>query len=135
MVNQSALINMTIINPFELPFLPLAWKSGLPKCPAVYFAIHKKQILYIGSTKNLNNRWSNHNKVEELKAFGTFRIAWYETEDSTILGKLEGEAIRAYKPSLNIWKRNRGEGSGHLRKRIVTKKGSNYEEHHYHYEQ
>lgn len=89
---------MNIIDPFVLPCLPLAWKHGLPAIPAVYFAISKKQILYVGSTKNLKSRWLKHHRIKEIKAFNDIKIAWFEAPNISDLTHLEGQAISALKP-------------------------------------
>jgi excinuclease UvrABC nuclease subunit len=126
---------MNIIDPFKLPSLPLAWNSALPKCPAIYFAISENhQIFYIGSSTNLHSRWLNHNRFQELKNLGDVRVAWFQVLDISVLRLLESQAIRAYKPFLNSLKRNRGDGSGCIYFRTVTKKGKDYDEAYYHYE-
>jgi GIY-YIG catalytic domain len=125
---------MNIIDPFKLPSLPLAWNSALPKCPAIYFAISENhQIFYIGSSTNLHSRWLNHNRFQELKNLGDVRVAWLQVLDISVLGLLESQAIRAYKPPLNI-RRAKGDGSGCIYWRTVTKKGKDYHEAYYQYE-
>ena len=111
---------MNIIDPFVLPCLPLAWKHGLPAIPAVYFAISKKQILYIGSTKNLQARWSSHDRLKKLKVIDSVQIAWYEVSDISELTKLEGQAVSALKPLLNAERRVTGEGSGCIYRRKIS---------------
>jgi hypothetical protein len=120
---------MNIIDPFKLPSLPLAWNRALPKCPAIYFAISEnKQILYIGSTVNLNRRWFRHKRCRELGNVGNVQIAWFQVSDISILIKLESQSIRYYQPSLNI-RRCKGDGTGRIQIRTITKKnGKQYQQ-------
>ena len=120
---------MNFIDPFKLPSLPLAWNRALPKCPAIYFAISEnKQILYIGSTVNLHSRWFRHERCKELANVGHVQIAWFQVSDISILTKLESQSIRSYQPSLNM-RRCKGDGTGRIQMRIVTKKsGKQYQQ-------
>ncbi|RAM48152.1 MAG: hypothetical protein C6Y22_29380, partial [Hapalosiphonaceae cyanobacterium JJU2] len=125
---------MNIIDPFKLPSLPLAWNSALPKCPAIYFAISENnRVLYIGASINLNSRWLNHNRFQELKNLACVRIAWFQCRDISLLPSLESQSIRIYRPPLNI-RRAKGDGSGCIYWRIITKNGKDYHEAYYHYE-
>lgn len=125
---------MSIINPFELPSFPLAWKSALPKCPAIYFAMLEKQVLYIGATKNLQSRWSYHSRLKELKAFGDIIIAWHQVDSVAALASLEGQAINEWKPLLNARLRAKGQGSGSIHWKTITRKEKDYPQAWYHYE-
>jgi GIY-YIG catalytic domain len=109
---------MNTIDPFQLPSLPLAWNKALPKCPAIYFVIIEvKQIIYVGSTGNLNSRWSNHNLIEKLKKMDNICIAWFECNNVSLLPLIETQFIKTLKPLLNIRQasdRVKGDGSGNL---------------------
>ncbi len=120
---------MNIIDPFKLPSLPLTWNRALPKCAAIYFVISEnKQILYIGSTVNLNSRWFRHERCRELANTGNVKIAWFQVSDISILTELESQSIRSYQPSLNI-RRCKGDGTGRIQMRILTKKnGKQYQQ-------
>lgn len=91
------------VNPFELPYVSLSFRQGLPSIPAVYFVIqNNSEILYIGQSENLKNRWKNHGKLAEIRKLGgDSRIAWLKA-DKASLAELEAEFIGFYKPSLNI---------------------------------
>ncbi|MBW4635265.1 MAG: GIY-YIG nuclease family protein [Iphinoe sp. HA4291-MV1] len=107
---------------------------SLPKCSAIYFAIaENNQIFYIGSTVNLNSRWSNHNLFQEFKKLGNVCIAWLQCDDISLLPLLENQSISAYKPLLNT-RRAKGDGSGCIYWRTVTKNGKDYHEAYYQYE-
>lgn len=42
-------------------------KQRLPECCAIYFAIAREQVLYVGQATNLRNRWQNHHRLPQLE--------------------------------------------------------------------
>lgn len=54
--------------------------------------------------------------------------------DISSLAALEGQAIRDYKPLLNM-RRTKGDGTGYVYKRTVSKAHKEYNEFYYHYEE
>ena len=88
------------INPFSLPSVLLQNKDLLPARGAVYFVIDANEILYIGQTKNLYNRWRSHHKQPEISDSNQILIAWLECDEPQRT-PLELELIKLHKPRLN----------------------------------
>jgi len=94
------------INILELPSLSLLDKDRLPDCAAIYFVSDSKnQIIYIGRTVNLVERWKAHHRFNQLKRFNRknpLNISWLTcSNDIETLSNLENEFIKLYKPPLN----------------------------------
>ncbi|MHC5778138.1 GIY-YIG nuclease family protein [Nostoc sp.] len=90
----------------ELQSIYLLEKEKLPNCPAIYFVSDSKgQILYIGRTVNLFERWRQHHRFQQLKRFNRknpVSISWITcSNDLNTLSKLENELIKLHKPPLN----------------------------------
>jgi len=90
----------------ELPSIYLSDKDKLPTCPAIYFVSNSKsQVLYIGRTNNLINRWKEHHRFKQLKKLNKkdrISISWIDfSKNVTSLADAENELIRLYKPPLN----------------------------------
>ncbi|MBO1059487.1 MAG: GIY-YIG nuclease family protein [Aphanizomenon flos-aquae CP01] len=94
------------INIFELPSLSLLDKDRLPNCTAIYFVFDSKsQLIYIGRTVNLLERWKAHHRFNQLKRFNRknpINISWLTcSSDIENLSNLENQFIKLYKPPLN----------------------------------
>ncbi|MEH2075756.1 MAG: GIY-YIG nuclease family protein [Nostoc sp.] len=94
------------INLSELPSVYLLDKDRLPNCAAIYFVSDSKsQIIYIGRTVNLVERWKAHHRFNQLKRFNrknNLNISWLTcNRDVETLSNLENEFIKLYKPPLN----------------------------------
>lgn len=90
----------------ELPSVYLLDKDSLPNCAAIYFVCdYKDQIIYIGRTVNLLERWKAHHRFKQLKRFNRknpLTINWLTcSSDINTLSSLENELIKLYKPPLN----------------------------------
>lgn len=90
----------------ELPSVYLLDKDRLPSCAAIYFVCDSKsQILYIGRTVNLIERWREHHRFNQLKRLNRktkISIHWMTcSNDIKILSSLEAQFINKYKPPLN----------------------------------
>ena len=90
----------------ELPSVYLLEKDKLPNCAAIYFVSDSKaQVLYIGRTVNLFERWRNHHRFNQLKRFNRkerLSISWITcSNDINTLSNLENSLIELYKPPLN----------------------------------
>jgi excinuclease UvrABC nuclease subunit len=94
-------MNLSNIDISALPSLPLANRSGLPTCPAVYFALEGDRVLYIGRSRNLQQRWAIHHRYKQLQAISNVRIAWLECSDPSLLTEIEMALIRQFLPPLN----------------------------------
>lgn len=92
-------MKQTVINPLTLPSLPLANRSALPSCAAIYFVLEGDHILYIGRTTNLQQRWMAHHRYSQLTS--ETRIAWLESSDPELLPEIEAALIAHFNPPLN----------------------------------
>jgi excinuclease UvrABC nuclease subunit len=50
------------INPFTLPSIGIEQRTKLPDLSAVYFVIFGDEIIYIGKSVNLYQRWLAHHR-------------------------------------------------------------------------
>lgn len=86
----------------ELPSLSITEISQLPQCSAIYFVVKDYSVVYIGRAINLADRWSSHNKWNQIaKLGGEVKIAWLECSDTTLLHEIELALIQYFRPSLN----------------------------------
>lgn len=115
MNNLNVGLDANKVNPLKLPSLPLGWRKGFPSCPAIYFAIAGKKVLYIGRTAKLFERWKAHHRQAELESIKEVRIAWMEVSDPSLLPAIEKALIQYFKPLLNeqlVKIRPKGKGRG-----------------------
>ncbi|MEB3182551.1 MAG: GIY-YIG nuclease family protein [Nostocaceae cyanobacterium] len=89
-----------------LPSVYLLEKDALPNCAAIYFVTDSKgQVIYIGRTVNLVERWKDHHRFKQLKRLNRkdrISISWMAcSKDINTLSNLENEFIQLYKPPLN----------------------------------
>lgn len=86
-----------------LPNLRLSERQRLPECSAIYFAIARDQVLYIGLATNLRNRWQNHHRLSQLEAINKrceVKLFWLSCAQNQ-LNELERQYIEYYCPTLN----------------------------------
>ena len=63
------------IDPMRLPYMPFDKPEWLPEITAVYFALSEGgEVLYIGATHNLRQRWPGHHALPELKELQCVRL-------------------------------------------------------------
>ncbi|KAF3890608.1 MULTISPECIES: GIY-YIG nuclease family protein [Nostocales] len=92
------LIAFNKIDPKQLPSLPIEWSKAFPECSAVYFVLSQhSEVLYIGSSINLSQRWLQHHKQQELEKLKNLRLAWIEINDEILLRKAETRLIEYFK--------------------------------------
>ena len=91
------------INPLTLPSLLLQERRSLPECAAVYFVLNSSdEILYIGATVNLAQRWLAHHRWHQLVEMGDgIRLAWLEYSEPALLAEIEAALINHFQPTLN----------------------------------
>lgn len=96
-------ISIEQIDPFSLPSVELGQRDQLPQVSAVYFAILDTEILYIGKSVNLYQRWQGHHRINQLKSLGNVIIAWvpFINLEGQDLRKFEEECIVHFRPLLN----------------------------------
>lgn len=87
----------------NLPSMPLEQRWSLPTVQCVYFVLSSKnQVLYIGQTKNLANRWRTHTLYKALKTLNNIRIVWMQISDESLLLEVEEILINHYQPEFNL---------------------------------
>ena len=96
------MLDLNSVNPTTLPSMPITMKKGLPVCPSVYFVLEGKEVVYIGRSVNLNNRWKNHHRFSQLSQDAV--IAWLEISDESLLEAVEKALICFFDPRLNSTK-------------------------------
>ena len=95
----------TVTIPLNLPSVPLLERHNLPRCQSIYFVLEDGQVLYIGRTVNLNQRWAVHHILPQLKMRkGEVRIAWLECSVAELLPEIETGLIEHFQPLLNVVK-------------------------------
>lgn len=89
------------INPLTLPSVPLDERSQLPSTACVYFCLSESdEVLYIGKTTNLRQRWMAHHRYAELEEIGNIHLAWLQCSAND-LEILEDKLIKILEPLLN----------------------------------
>jgi len=81
----------------------------IPKSPGVYFIHDFRGVLYIGESKNLKNRFLQHQTNEENKSlarvietpFGDLKFSWVKTKNKTQAVRIQKEWIRFMDPKTN----------------------------------
>ena len=94
------------INFDNLLSVSLAQKSHLPRCPAIYFILNRKQeILYIGRSINLLYRWRDHHRFLQLSEINKTQeifIYWWECDLKLYdIVLAENYYINLFKPLFN----------------------------------
>lgn len=99
------IVNVEQIDPYSLPSVTLGQRDQLPSVSGIYFAILDAEILYIGRSINIQQRWrwEGHHRANQLQSLGNVIIAWFPFTclDEKELGELEEECIEHFKPTLN----------------------------------
>lgn len=71
------MISVQSIDPFALPAVNLSERSQLPITSCIYFCLSSSnEVLYIGMTEQLKQRWRTHHRYKQLQAIGGVRIAY-----------------------------------------------------------
>jgi len=86
-----------------LPNLKLSERQRLPECSAIYFAVARDQVLYVGLSTNLRSRWQNHHRLPQLEAVNKrygVSLFWLSCSQNQ-LQDLERQYIERYCPTLN----------------------------------
>lgn len=94
-------IDPKIIDVLSLPSLTYADRRRLPRIPVVYFVFRAgtDEIVYIGQSKCLNDRWLQHDKSWQFQ--DTDHIAWYVVEGKEQRCAFEKSLIQHWKPRYN----------------------------------
>lgn len=88
----------------RLPCLPAVEYKTLPPVTAIYIVIqHGGDVLYVGKSRNLVQRWRSHHRAVELVTADTW-IAWIVAPtdiDDRALMLLERRCIHSFQPRYN----------------------------------
>lgn len=96
------MIDLSTINPFNLPSLPLEQCRKLPNYSGIYFVLSASDdILYIGCSANLQERWIVHHRYQQFQEIGNVRISWLQVQDASQVNVIEQELISYFNPLLN----------------------------------
>jgi excinuclease UvrABC nuclease subunit len=83
----------------SLPSLPLEERKALPAVGAVYFVCASTgAVLYVGSSKNLRQRWLLHHRQQQLAQTQGIRIAWQVVETTAHRLALEAHCLDVIRP-------------------------------------
>ena len=96
------MIDPSLIDPLELPSVPLLNRKKLYRWGGVYFLIRdKRDILYIGQSSLIKDRWNQHQSLRYLSddEQQRSRIHWLESNEN--LKQLEAIFIHRFHPPLN----------------------------------
>ncbi len=96
------MIDLSTINLLSLPSLALEQCRQLPDYSGIYFVLSASDdILYIGCSINLQERWIVHHRYQQFQEIGNIRISWLQVIDASQLNVLEQELISYFNPLLN----------------------------------
>lgn len=80
-------------------FIQKHLQSGIPKISGIYFLIYKGELIYIGSSDDIQKRFKTHRKYSFFK-FDAFTIYPLPYRSSGII-RTEMELIKKFKPKYN----------------------------------
>lgn len=99
----------TIGDILTLPNLPFEARCNLPKDNVIYFVVSQNnEVLYIGETMNLRERWRSHHHAPTLKSLSGVRIFWADWNGCSEMGINEADLIRQFAPPLNTPRQKTG---------------------------
>lgn len=99
---RGELIDFDNLTPFQLDSVNIEDKDNLPEESGIYFVIDKSNIYYIGMSLNLQKRWYDHHKQQELDSLSNLRISYLDCLPKHYLKNIESALIEHFKPKLNI---------------------------------
>ena len=84
-----------------LPSLAFEHRRDLPPVPAVYFVLDaQRNVMYIGQTVNLRDRWKAHHRALQMER-GGYRIHWRGVTDEQERLDAERQSIKYFRPPWN----------------------------------
>lgn len=86
-------------NTYSCNFAEPPKRSGVYLLTFVDFKTQKYDILYVGSSKNLNNRYSTHSKITELQKIYHYIQFYFKEVDNYI--EVEKQLIKEIQPKYN----------------------------------
>lgn len=100
MLNPTVLMWMC----YDMPHGPLNCARTMPMLPGVYIVYQGEEVLYVGKTQNLQQRWKAHHRRYQLTMFGEgVEIAWHAMpgSDPETRTQHEQSLITTFHPRLN----------------------------------
>lgn len=90
------------IAPLPLPSLTWERRGSLPRYPCIYFCLGESgEVLYVGRTTNLQQRWVQHHHKKQLSTMNGTRIAYLSVDNPDLLREIEKALIEWFQPPLN----------------------------------
>jgi hypothetical protein len=86
--------------PADFPSVTIDRLNELPEIEGIYFAMQDDEVLYVGQSRNIWNRWKNHHKTDDLYLMSGIRVHWLESDGRPLLVQ-EREWIDYCHPPLN----------------------------------
>lgn len=85
----------------HFPSMAFEDRRELPITPALYFVVDgKRDIVYIGQTANLRERWKSHHRAIQMDR-GSYRIHWRVVPDEALRKQYEARCIEQFRPAWN----------------------------------
>jgi hypothetical protein len=82
-----------------LPSVSFAERKQLPPIGAVYFVCASTTaVLYVGSSKNLQQRWLSHHRDHQCASTPGVRIAWYAVDSVAHRLAIEQHCVAVLRP-------------------------------------
>lgn len=114
----------------DLPSVALAERHQLPSRSGIYFAFaDPADVLYVGMTHNLRQRWRSHHRATQLARRSDVRIHYLTVDEAysvPMLASLERYCIGRFDPLLNTtptgWTAERRWLIGIIKKLIADKR-------------
>ncbi|MDJ0693752.1 MAG: GIY-YIG nuclease family protein [Mastigocoleus sp. MO_167.B18] len=96
-----------VVKPTLLPSIRLDNLEKLPEIAAIYFVLNdKEEVLYIGKTENIKQKWNSDDKQELLEVTKNAIITYFAVASVDILNQIETTLIEWFKPKYNITGKN-----------------------------
>ncbi|KST68107.1 GIY-YIG nuclease family protein [Mastigocoleus testarum] len=95
------------VKPKLLPSIRLDNLEKLPEIAAIYFVLNdKEEVLYIGKTENIKQKWNSNAKQELLKVTRNAIITYFPVASADSLNQIETTLIKWFKPEYNVTEKN-----------------------------
>ena len=88
----------------DMPHAPLPLTGDLlPPLPGIYIVYQHEQVLYVGQTMCLNQRWNTHHRRKDFSHYPTPWLAWHVLPRATLTDVRQKERllITTLQPILN----------------------------------
>lgn len=94
-------MTITTVQISLLPSVAFEHRQDLLPVPALYFVLGvQRDVMYVGQTGNLRERWKSHQRAIQMRP-GGYRIHWWRIDDERQRIDLETKAIAYFRPPWN----------------------------------